>query len=301
MDKEKLLHKWLNENATPEETSILLEDSEYSDYLKIAGSASGMELPEFDRDRNLQAILDRRAIQPKVRRLNPLAKILKAVAIAAVVIAAYFFVTNLDTKITTQVAQKEEFQLPDGSEVSLNSDSRIVYNKKDWGTNRNLSLEGEAYFKVAKGEKFSVVTPDGTVSVLGTQFNVYTRNNTFDIRCFEGLVSVSYADTIVNVPAGNLLRIEDNRLVGKSRILETAPSWITNESSFVNAPIAVVLEELQRQYPIVITAPDMVNKRFSGSFTHTDLQVALRSICDPLQLEFNIEGNQVSIDAQSSN
>ncbi|MEM7087907.1 MAG: FecR domain-containing protein [Bacteroidota bacterium] len=50
-----------------------------------------------------------------------------------------------------------------------------------------------------------------------------------------------------------------------------------------------------------LISQNMVNKKFTGSFTHNDLNVALRSICDPLQIEFTIEGEEVTLHAKKNN
>jgi len=63
--------------------------------------------------------------------------------------------------------------------VVLNSKSTISFNKTDWKNNRQLTLDGEAYFKVEKGSTFTVNTNNGSVTVLGTQFNVNSTRRFF--------------------------------------------------------------------------------------------------------------------------
>ena len=219
----------------------------------------------------------------------------------ALIVTSYLFLENRDTSITTDIAQKENFLLPDESEVTLNAMSQLAYNKKGWDKERKLSLEGEAYFKVKKGSTFSVETPQGTVTVLGTQFNVFSRKNQFNITCYEGLVSVAFSDTLVKIPAGNYITIENNKIVNNESLALNAPTWVNNESSFENVLVTDVLAEFKRQYPVTIHTELNLNKRFTGSFTHTNLTVALRSICDPLQLDFTIANNEVTLYAKNSN
>ena len=117
---------------------------------------------------------------------------------------------------------------------------------------------------------------------------------------FEGLVSVAYKDTLVKVPAGNYLVIKENQFVSYSSIQTQAPSWIDFESSFENSDLSMVLEELKRQFPVTIDNQIELEKKFTGSFTHKDLNVALRSICEPLQLQFTVKDNVVTIYAENS-
>ena len=114
---------------------------------------------------------------------------------------SYYF-TSLDSITTTDLAEHTEVYLPDSSQVILNAESKISFNKKTWDENRNVTLEGEAFFKVAKGKRFTVATESGIITVLGTQFNVENRKNFFEVTCYEGLVSVTYNNKETKLAAG---------------------------------------------------------------------------------------------------
>jgi len=301
MDIDTLLHKYLNGEATVEEISQLKAHPEFASYLKIAEATRKFEAPNFMDAENLTAIHNSIKKQPKVRSINSLQRFMRIAALFAVVIATYVFVSNRDTKIVTQIAEHETFELPDHSEVTLNAMSKITFNKKDWKKERALTLEGEAFFKVEKGEKFQVNTPQGSVAVLGTQFNVYVRGHQFYVQCYEGLVSVNFNGNDIKVPAGSYAQIENNQLLALTKAEGTAPSWVDFESSFSEASLEAVLNELERQYPITVKNKTIAENKFTGSFTHKNLEVALRSICEPLQLEFKIDDDEVMLYAKNSN
>lgn len=297
MDKNYLLHKYLNKEATPEEVEHLLSDPEYADLLKIADSSSGMLPPEFNAGENFDAIQHN-----KIKRIGTSSnntgykRLLQVAALVVLVVVSYVFISSMDTQVSTGIGQKTTFNLPDESEVQLNAASKISYNKRNWDKKRTLTLDGEAYFKVTKGNAFNVETPQGTVTVLGTQFNVFSRDTVFNIKCFEGLVSVAFADTLIRLPAGNRLKVENNKLIVHDNTGSVEPSWIAQESSFDNATLSTVLSELQYQYPVKITShANITLKRFTGSFTHSDLESALRSVCEPLRLAYTIDGDEVTI------
>jgi len=301
MKKEQLLHRYLNGTASPEEIKTLEADAEFMSYVKIASATQGFETPLFDTELSyhlLDSKLDRSA---RERSLRPRYLFMKIAAALVIFVAGYLLVRDTNTTITTEIAEKENFLLPDESQVTLNAQSEISFNENKWEEARTLTLEGEAFFRVKKGKKFSVETPQGIVEVVGTQFNVFTRGNRFDIKCYEGLVSVTYKDTTLQVPAGTRVEITDIKNIHTSSIAAISPNWILNESTFENVSLSLVLEELKRQYPIKLTSQNMVNKKFTGSFTHNDLNVALRSICDPLQVDFTIEGEEVTLHAKKNN
>lgn len=89
---------------------------------------------------------------------------------------------------------KSLITLPDGSTVWLNSDTRFRYSVDFGKSDRNVFLEGEAYFKVAKNEKmvFQVNTSDISVKALGTAFNVkaYKEEETVETTLEEGKVTI---------------------------------------------------------------------------------------------------------------
>ena len=70
----------------------------------------------------------------------------------------------------------------------------LKYASNKWDKKRRVRLEGEAFFKVAKGSTFTVDTKTGSVKVLGTQFNVKNRIGFFEVVCYEGLVGVTVSD-----------------------------------------------------------------------------------------------------------
>jgi transmembrane sensor len=302
MDKNYILHKYLNASAAEEELALLREDPEFSSYIKIAEATKEFETPLFREDENLDAITKNiTAHSPKVRSMGAMKYFLRIAAVIVLAVTTYLFMTDRETTFHTEVAERKELVLPDQSEVILNAKSELSYSKKDWENNRNLRLEGEAYFKVQKGEKFSVETPQGVVSVLGTQFDVYARGNQFYVKCFEGLVSVAFSDTLIKVPAGNYLKIAKDEMISFENTNDLSPSWVAFESKFENANLETVLEELQRQYSVTVRHEFKSEKKFTGRFPHKDLNLALRSICEPLQLTYKITGNEVTLYAKNSN
>lgn len=300
MEKDYLLHKALNGTATAAEIEVLREDPTYEAYLKLAETTAGFDTPEFQSDINFEKITNRLSSKKKTRKTNPFASLLRIAAVIAVLLAGYLFVNNLDTNVETAIAETKTIALPDDSQVILNAASTITYKKSKWDKKRALDLKGEAYFKVAKGKLFDVKTPEGTVSVLGTEFNVYTRDNTLLVQCYEGLVQVTTPDTIIKVPAGTKLKIDQGKYVSKDSSQKIAPSWIDDETDFENLRFDLVLEQLKRQYPIVVKIDGVdMDQKISGSFTHKNLDIALQSICNPLGLTFTIKDNQVTIYAEA--
>lgn len=295
MDKNYFLHKYLNGEATPEEIVQLKDDPEFFDFLKIAEQANNFETPRFNETKTFQQIISKK--EGKVIKLVSYKSVYKVVAVAAVLILSLFLILPSSSKIETKIAENKTITLPDNSNVILNAVSSITYKEKKWDDNRTLKLEGEAFFKVAKGKKFDVQTSQGIVSVLGTQFNVYSRNNHFKITCYEGLVQVSYQEESIKLSEGEEIWIKNGTLFQENKILITQPTWTNGESSFNEESLENVIDELERQYTIQVNLKTTTSKKFTGSFTHKNLEIALLSICEPMGYKFSIKDTNVIIDA----
>jgi len=301
--QENYLAKWLNNELTPEELEAFKQSPEYASFKKLADISSQLEAPAFDVER---AFIDnqkrREASAPKVVRLSSY-KMAWRIAAAVVVIFALTlgYISSLTERVITQYAQRQEVVLPDASEVILNAGSELSYKSKNWAEDRRVKLEGEAFFKVAKGQTFTVETDAGAVQVLGTQFNVEQRKGFFEVSCYEGLVRVSYQGNEKELPAGSALMLIDGKLINANVPVNAAPSWIFNESSFNSIPLAYVLDELMRQYDIEVTTENIdITQLFTGTFSNTNLDLALQSISTPTQLTYTLEGNKVLFYAKNT-
>jgi ferric-dicitrate binding protein FerR (iron transport regulator) len=307
MKQDELLNKWLNNEISEAELEELKSSPDYASYIKIADAASRLSPPQFNEKEVFSSIISETSFQKQenhdrsVRPLRSMKAFLKIAAVFAIFFTGFHLFNTLDTTVSTAVAEKMTIELPDHTEVVLNAQSKLKYNKSDWDENRTITLNGEAYFKVAKGDKFDVMTSQGVVRVLGTQFNVFARDDKFYINCYEGLVSVSVHLKIFELHAGEVLKIENGIVVYQDSSNSDTPSWLLDESYFENATLAMVLKEIERQYPIEITTDNInVERRFTGAFTHKDLDLALKSVCDPLNLAYSIGGNDVTLYAKGN-
>jgi ferric-dicitrate binding protein FerR (iron transport regulator) len=300
--QENYLAKWLNNELSEEEVAKFKESKEYASYEKLREATDNLAGPDFDMDKAWENLNKRKAnTESKVIQLNPYKKYLGiAAAIAFIVVASFLYYGTLNEEISTQYAERAAIVLPDASEVQLNADSQISYSKKNWDNKRDIVLNGEAFFKVAKGKRFTVTTENGTVTVLGTQFNVENRKGFFEVACYEGLVSVTYNKKEVKLPAGNSLIVINGETQSMEIPNTKMPSWMKNESSFKSIPLKYVMDEFQRQFNIeVITQNINTDQLFTGSFSNTDKEIALQSISTPSQIKFKLEGNKVLFYAET--
>lgn len=292
---DKLLHKWLNDELTEQERQEFEARPDFEFSRALLEDAAAFKAEQFSSPPAFSEIKTKlpERKQDNQRYMRPLMQVAAAFVVAFGLYFALFY--NNITSVDTLVAQQKTVVLPDASEVILNSGSSISYDAKSWEEAREVKLSGEAYFKVAKGQVFDVITEDGKISVLGTEFNVIQRQNYFDVICYEGKVEVTFGDAKTILTPGKAVRLYNGEALSYD-LNALKPSWLDAKSSFNAVTLAIVMDELERQYDVKVMAPQKVKERkFSGAFTHNDLQQALNQITAPLQLNYQINGKEVTI------
>jgi transmembrane sensor len=288
IDKDTFLAQWLEGERSDMELKNLVSDDDFNAYKKLK---KGIEVAEqLDAPINLSYDKIQKRIstkQPKVRSLYKTWTI--GIAASLILLFGLFSLFGNDNVIIeTGFGENKTIALLDGSEVILNSKSKITYNKSDWTTNRELTLEGEAYFKVQKGNTFTVKTANGSVSVLGTQFNVNSTSDFFDVVCYEGKVSVkTNASEHLLLPTNSVRKI--NGFPSENSVTQLIqPTWITGESTFKSVPIKYVISALEEQYNITFNTEYIDGSvLFSGSFPHNNLNVALKTVFETMDIKFS--------------
>ncbi len=294
--EDNFLAKWLSKELSEEELASFRNSPEYASYEKIRQASADFHPPDYDIEIAFEEFskshLQRK---PKVVRMHPFRRFLKVAAVIIFIfsVTSYYFYSLKET-VSTEYAQTREIRLPDNSQVLLNADSEISYSEKKWERKRHVKLSGEAFFKVAKGKKFTVSTGKGVITVLGTQFNVENREGFFEVTCFEGLVNVSYNSMNRKLPAGSSFVVIDGILNEAKAPDSRVPSWVNQESSFTSIPLSYVLDEFERQFDIRVETRNVdLDQLFTGTFSNTNMNLALQSISTPSQINYSLEEGKV--------
>ncbi len=294
MNIDKYIEKWLNNSLSEEEQRLFENTKDYQSLIKLDKELLKFKAPEYDVQGELSRFNKQKEAAGKVVKVSWFQPMVRVAAVIIMIIIGYLLIfSDSVTTINSGVAQKTELFLPDKSEVVLNAASTISYVENQWQEQREVKLKGEAYFKVAKGSRFDVVTTSGVVTVIGTQFNVKVRDNYFEVICYEGLVAVNKDNEIIELPPNHMFRILNGKIFTESNLKETAPSWLINESSFTSVPYEQVIKEFERQYNVVITTNEVdLTQLFTGRFIHNDISLALKSISLPFNLRYELEEDQ---------
>jgi ferric-dicitrate binding protein FerR (iron transport regulator) len=217
-----------------------------------------------------------------------------AVVIIYSIILLYDFGKNdnfIERKISTK-SEKEFFVLPDGSTVHLNKYSCIKF--YELKNEREIVLDGEAFFKVKRGSKpFVVKTRNAFVSVKGTEFEILAGGNSTKVFVKSGVVNFAFRKPDgkqVDIKAGQTSIIENGN--GPTQPVYSDQNeilyWIYDDLIFNDEPLVNVFHRLENDYNVDIKIGDksFLGNRLTGAFNSMDIDSTLRMICLACDLSY---------------
>lgn len=291
MEEQHDLAKWLAGEMTQSELEAFESAPEFETYKKIKELSSQMKVADFDTEKMYQNVIRHKKAKPVIKLQNRWLGKVAAILVMGLGIA-FLARPYVPAAEHTSAGEKNTFLLPDNSEIVLNSGSEITYKKWNWSNERSLELNGEAFFKVAKGKRFTVHTDLGDVTVVGTQFNVKARNNNFEVECYEGKVKVTFNKKSIFLAKGQNIAVQNHSRIEAIPLTDQQPAWLGSEVKFNNNSLAEVVEELERQYDIAIQSAVNPNESFTGTLPLKNLDAALQIISKTFHLKYEKTANQ---------
>ena len=286
------LARWVVNDLSSDELNEFQNSESYHQFNKINEASKLLKAPAYNKSGLFNKITKRSSQKEKSTKVVKLIPtwIYGTVASVALLLSVFYF-NNSSSNFSTEYGEQLAVNLPDNSTVHLSPNTNLEFKEKGWNENRNLSLIGKAYFEVEKGKSFTVNTKQGNVTVLGTKFTVNSYNNFFEVQCFEGKVKVTSNKSETILIKGKAFRIYNSESENWNFSKE-APSWLNGESDFNNTPLSEVIFSLTKQYNLKFNTSKIdINKRFTGSFTHKDVNIALKTVFAPLKISFKLAEN----------
>lgn len=192
--------------------------------------------------------------------------------------------------------------LEDGTQVWLNADSKLRFPVEFSGDERRIHLEGEAYFAVAHdaSKPFIVETPRQSVSVLGTEFNVYAypEENMEYTTLVNGSVKVAAEHVSQTLTPGEQASLSAEGYMVRSVDVGDVVSWRDDIFNFEGNTLDEVFRKLARWYDIeyVFEDPALSSLTFRGNLSHTDDAVFIFEVIETIaQVDIRIKDNTVRI------
>ncbi|WP_426483286.1 FecR family protein [Flavobacterium sp. 2] len=206
--------------------------------------------------------------------------------------------------------KKFRLQLSDGTFVHLNSGTTLKYPIKFInGENRQVFLDGEAFFDVAKDKEhpFIVNADNLNVRVLGTHFNVsnYPEDALTDVVLVEGSVGMYNSNEEFDASKNTILKPgfkgsfnrENARISTKPVLTDIYTSWINGGLTFRNMTFKNIITKLERRYNVTIVNKNekLANEKFNASFKEESIENVMSYFNDIHGINYTIKDNQILI------
>lgn len=213
-------------------------------------------------------------------------------------------------QITTTKGQRTSLRLSDGTFVMLNADSKLKIPKNYGNRTRKIYLEGEAFFEVThdKTNPFLVITPQGFVKDLGTQFNVMAYDSsTLEVAVKEGLASLGRVQQ--GIPQKELVELSPNKLgkLNKKKGLTVSDigdmseftGWTRGKLVFQNTPFPKVVERLERWFAIdgIIKDSALTQRTLTATYDKMPLNEILDVLSISLDITYTQQKNKIEFQA----
>ena len=236
-------------------------------------------------------------------------KIAAACCLLILAMVSYsLFNTTKDSQINfiTGHGEWKEVILPDGSKVELNANTQLSLTE-DWekGVTRCVWLKGEAFFKVKKipstNAKFKVITKDLEVDVLGTTFNVNTRNDHTEVFLEEGKILLDMQGELEHINPGEFISYSGTtkKIINRYEEKEEIHSkWKNGVLKITDANMKEILNQVESIYGIDLIVKDeaLLNKEGSVAIPVDDLDMATSILERVLNVKMVRKGKQIFID-----
>jgi len=200
-----------------------------------------------------------------------------------------------------------KISLSDGSFVRLNANTKIEYPEHFTGKIRKVKLLGEAFFEVTKDSMhpFRIETPNASVEVLGTSFNVsaYPNADKVEVNVETGRVRLSEHPNgstelkFVVLPAGERgwLKVSKGEIGHKQALEPNYAAWMTKNVSFQRTPLIDVCSVLENTYHVKfrLENPEIGEILYTANFADLNLDYIVKVIARTHHLQVKKNGDEI--------
>ncbi len=302
------LNRYPEQKQNIEEARRLIEES----HNYFHDQAKEIEIPELAHADRIVDELRKSKVRPigRHRSRNFRYYQLAAACIALLIIGVSYGLiqTQSDQQIhyVTSHGEWKEITLPDGSVVELNANTQLsLTDEWDEGITRRVWLKGEAFFKVKKipatNAKFTVITKDLEVDVLGTHFNVNTRNDHTEVFLEEGQISLDMQGEVELIEPGEFISFSGSTKEILDRYKEAEEihsNWKDGVLRINDADMKEILSEVESIYGIDLIIKDkaLLQKEGSVAIPVDDLDMATSILERVLNVQMTRKGKQIFVD-----
>jgi len=270
-------------------------------------SPDQVSVPAFVFPRNKRLSFQQKSFAPvlKYAAVFVLAFVLGSLSLYFVNRSGQDQLTTLYNTIDVPFGERSQITLYDGTKIWLNSGTKFTYPVSFGRNSREVQIEGEAFFDVAKNPDRPFVVSAGQlkVEVLGTQFNVcaYADDTEFSATLEEGAinaVNIKSGRSVTLKPGEQLVLNRTTNNLSLQRVnTELYTSWKENLLKFEDAPFEDVIKKMERWYDVKITVDAKINtqERYTMTIKTESLREMLQLVSKTTRMNYEIKENNVQI------
>ena len=306
----QLFEKYLAGNATAEERETLLRqlhaDEQLGGWLRADIEYAEGGMPEPIRERILNNIYARTHRPLISRRCWSIAAVMLILIISGAFGWILFGIQNHQSSITnhqspiiiaTGMGEHSRVSLPDGTALTLNALTTVQYAMSDG--QRQVAIDGEAYFDVARDPEHPFVVNAGGMNItcLGTAFNVrnYSSEREASLVLCEGKVRVKSPEADLTMEPNSRVLMDRQTLALSKHTVNASDytAWVDGEIKYNNQTLEEIAAELSRNYNInlVITSDELKNERFTGYLGRASLRNILDVLCLASDMSYHVDND----------
>lgn len=256
------------------------------------------DFEKIDVDNDWKKVRSRMGFEQKSKKIPFRKYMLRISAILIMAFAMAYLFNALVNQVpeTVQIDYYSELagddnkivELPDGSVVTINKGGSLYYNNNFSTDNRDVILEGEAFFEVSRNENlpFKVFASNSTIEVLGTSFNVKTQDEKVELNVVTG--KVAFFETANKTNRIELLKNEmiaynkdAQAFTEKAELNQNDLAWRTGILEFRDTPLDEVFTSIANYFNLTLDLPQAnhyLDVTYTGSFDHHSLEDIIYSI-----------------------
>jgi len=207
--------------------------------------------------------------------------------------------------IATPRGGKYQVVLPDGTHVWLNAETKLKYPVQFEAGQRQVELDGEAYFEVSHHNNwpFKVVTGSQLVEVLGTHFNIksYSDEDITRTTLLEGSVKVSgkRVSNAVTLKPGQIALLKENNIEVKIADTDAELDWKNGYFIFNGEDITTIMQKISRWYDVDVVYENYTpntDRKFAGIVSRSKrLSDVLKTMERTGEVHFKLTGRKLIV------
>ncbi|HEY3406048.1 MAG TPA: FecR domain-containing protein [Ohtaekwangia sp.] len=319
MNQEKLaqlIKRYKSGTATAEEIALLEKiwsDAEMNTNLPTDHTEEELKDIELEMFSAIKSEIRRQEVYTRKSTWQRpvLYKVAATLLLIAIVSIGYYRSSNGLREIHTGFGEQLAVTLPDQSTVVLNGNSVLRY-ASHWNESspREVWIEGEGFFSVTHTKNHQKFVVHGVsqlnVEVLGTKFNIKTRESASEVMLAEGKVKLELggidSTRALFLKPGDLATVKNKILSTQSVNKQHYTSWVENRLFFDRTPLQDISILLNETYglSVTFTDPTLATRELSGEISAATVDEILYAIGETLDLKVEKQGQAVTISPKSN-